>query len=268
MIAVGPVCPCLTPVVALQVSPLCSWRSDAFQLWNQNCLSSFLSGLEAEKQREYSTTTACKVCSGEGTVILQHGEEGLSSHTAKSSLRTEVPSVLRLLWACEPLLCVLQPCTPSSSQQGPPHHQCPHHTRGCGVSAGPAWCPQRPSAEQKAKKILKNSKTKQDRPLMLEQWLSGLELKIEIYGYTVQVRGGRGLYTWDRLCTRSQRAAALPVTRFVKKKKINTTMCLKNNKCCSSHSCRLSLGCQGVSQPGLDVWSEQGGAAVPWDAPG
>lgn len=120
---------------------------------------------------------------------------------------------------CEPLLCVLQPCTPSSSQLGPPHHQCPHHTRGCGVSAGPAWCPQRPSTEQKAKKIFKNSKTKQDRPLMLEQWLSGLELKIEIYGYTVQMRGGRGLYTWDRLCTRSQRAAALPVTRFVKKKK-------------------------------------------------
>lgn len=39
---------------------------------------------------------------------------------------------------------------------------------------------------------------------MLEQWLSGLELKIEIYGYIVQVRGGRALYTWDRLCTRSQ----------------------------------------------------------------
>lgn len=81
--------------------------------------------------REYNTTTACKirgVCSGEGTVIPQHGEEGLSSHTGKSSLccrnttRTEVPPVLRVLWACEPLLCVLQPCTSSSSQLGPPHH--------------------------------------------------------------------------------------------------------------------------------------------------
>lgn len=54
---------------------------------------------------------------------------------------------------------------------------------------------------------------------MLEQWLSELELKIEIYGYIVQVRGSRGLYTWDRLCTRSQCAAALPVTHFVKKKR-------------------------------------------------
>lgn len=53
---------------------------------------------------------------------------------------------------------------------------------------------------------------------MLEQWLSELELKIEIYGYIVQVRGSRGLYMWDRLCTRSQCAAALPVTHFVKKK--------------------------------------------------
>lgn len=136
------------------------------------------------------------------------------------------------------------------------------------MSPGPACCSQRPRAEQKAKKIKKNPKTKQDRPLTLEQWLSGLELKIEIYGYTVQVRGSRALYTWDRLCTRSQRAAALPLTRFVqKKKKINTTMCLQNNKCCSSRSCRLSPGCQGVSQPGLDVWSEQGGAAVPRDVP-
>lgn len=98
---------------------------------------------------------------------------------------------------------------------------------------------------------------------MLEQWLSELELKIEIYGYIVQVRGSRDLYTWDPLHTRSQCAAALPVTRFVKKNEINTTMCLQNNKCCSSHSCRLSPGCQGVPQPGPDAWSEQRGAAVP-----
>lgn len=88
--------------------------------------------------REHSTTTACKVtgvCSGEGTVIPQHREEGLSSHVGKSSLccrdttRTEVPPVLRVPWACEPLLCVLQPCTPSSSQRGPPHrHVLPPNT--------------------------------------------------------------------------------------------------------------------------------------------
>lgn len=71
--------------------------------------------------REHSTT-ACKVagvCSGEGTMILRHGEEGLSSHTGKSSpccrnntTRTEMPPGLRVLWACEPLLCVLQSCPP------------------------------------------------------------------------------------------------------------------------------------------------------------
>lgn len=61
-------------------------------------------------------------------MIPQHGEEGLSSHTGKSSpccrntTRTEVPPVLRVLWACESLLCMLQPCSPSSSQLGPPHH--------------------------------------------------------------------------------------------------------------------------------------------------
>lgn len=53
---------------------------------------------------------------------------------------------------------------------------------------------------------------------MLEEWLSGLELKIEIYGYIVQMRGGRGLYTWDRLRTRSQCAAVLPVMLCKKKK--------------------------------------------------
>lgn len=98
---------------------------------------------------------------------------------------------------------------------------------------------------------------------MLEQWLSGLELKIEIYGYIVQVRGSRGLYTWD-LYKLPMRSCATSDTLVKKKKEINTTMCLKNNKRCSSHSCRLSSGCQGVPQPGLDVWSEQRGAAVPW----
>lgn len=125
--------------------------------------------------REYSTTTACKVrgvCSGEGMVILQHGEEGLSLHTGKSSpccrntTRTEMPPVLRVLWACEPLLCVLQPCTPSSSQLGPPHL---HQTRGRGTSPDPVLCPQWLRTEQKAKKIKKTPKPKQDRPLMLEQ---------------------------------------------------------------------------------------------------
>lgn len=79
--------------------------------------------------REHSTTTACKVtgvCSGEGTMILQHGEEGLSSHTGKSSpccrntTRTEVPPVFRVLWACEPLLCMLQPCPPLLKPAGTP----------------------------------------------------------------------------------------------------------------------------------------------------
>lgn len=83
--------------------------------------------------RKYSTTTACKVtgvCSGEGTVILQHGEEGLS-YTGKSSLccrnttRTQVPPVLRVLWACEPLLCVLQPCTPLNPAGAPSPSRAP-----------------------------------------------------------------------------------------------------------------------------------------------
>lgn len=178
----------------------------------------------SREAREYSTTTACKVrdvCSGEGMVFLQHGEEGLSSHNGKSSLccsnttRTELLPVLRVFWACEPLLCMPQPCSPSSSQLGPPHH---HQTHGCGTSPGPAWCPQGQGLSRRLKRLKKKPKTKQDRPLMLEQWLSRLELKIEIYGYIVQVRGSHGLYTRDRLCTRSQRAAALPVTRFVKKK--------------------------------------------------
>lgn len=58
--------------------------------------------------------------------------------------------------------------------------------------------------------------------LGLEQWLSALELKIEIYVYIVQVRSGRCLYTWvccgtcylhAGICT-----AALPVTRVIKNK--------------------------------------------------
>lgn len=53
---------------------------------------------------------------------------------------------------------------------------------------------------------------------MLEQWLSGLELKIEIYGYIVQVRGSRGLYTWD-LYTLSTRSCATSDTLVKKKKK-------------------------------------------------
>lgn len=181
------------------------------------CLSSFLSRLEAENKgiQHYQCLQGqgCLLWGRDGVPAARGGDgNGKSSPCYSNTTRTELPAVLRVLWACEPLP---QPCSPSSSQLGPPHH---HQTHGCGTSPAPAWCPQWPRTEQKAKEIKKKPKPKQDRPLMLEQWVSGLELKIEIYGYIVQVRGSRGLYTRDRLCTRSQRAAALPVTRFVKKK--------------------------------------------------
>lgn len=143
------------------------------------------------------------------------------------------------------------------------------HTRGCRVSPGPAWCPLWPRAEQKAKKVLKKLQNKTGPTPNVGTVASRARIKNrDIWIYCTGERQPCSVHVGPALYTLSTRSCATSDTlRKKKKKKINTTMCLQNNNCCSSRSCRLSPGCQGVSQPGLDVWSEQGGAAVPWDAP-